>query len=104
MKSILILGALGVLSACTTTQVSRTLATADQVIADGQLVCKIGPTVVAMLAPSGAEILAKGASKSAVDTVCGLVNGAAVALPAASVQPAGLVVALPRSVTIPLKP
>ena len=91
------------LAGCTATQATRTIATAQQVISDGQLVCKVGPTALAMFDSSGAEILAKGGTKQAVDTVCGIVDGIAVALPNVSVQPAGLVVTLPPSVTIPLK-
>ena len=105
MRSMMVIGYLMLagLTACTASQASRTLATAQQVVADGQLVCQVGPAAFEMLDPSGAAILAKGATKSAVDTVCGAVNGVATALPNVSVQPAGLVVQLPPSVTIPLK-
>ena len=91
------------LTGCTATQVSKGLATAQEVVADGQLVCQVGPTALAMLTPQVAAILAKGAAKSAVDTTCGIINGVATALPDVSVQPAGAVVQLPPTVTIPLK-
>ncbi len=103
MNKIFLAAAAAGLAGCTASQASRTLATAQQVVSDGQLVCQVGPTAFAMLDPAGAEILAKGAAKSAVDQVCAAVNGAAVALPNVSVQPAGVVVTLPPSLTIPLK-
>ena len=98
-----LVAALTGLSACSANQATRTLATAQEVVSDGQLVCQVGPTAFAMLDPSGAAILAKGATKAAVDQTCALVNGVATALPSVSVQPASVVVALPASVAIPLK-
>ena len=109
MRTILALAILAPLAACgitapvTTSTATRDLATAQQVVDEGILVCKVGPIVAEMLTPSGAAILAKGATKAAVDQTCGLVNGAAVALSSVSVQPAGIVVTLPPSVTIPTR-
>ena len=78
----------------TTSTAARDLAPAQQV----------GPMAFQMLDPAGAALLAKGAAKSAVDTVCGAVGGVATALQDVTVTPAGITVQLPPSVTIPTKP
>lgn len=98
-------GCTGLIPTAPVTQATaaHALATGQQIVAEGNLICQVGPTMFQMIDPSGAAILAKGAPKAAVDKVCGSVNGAAVALSNVSVTPAGLVVALPPSVTIPLK-
>ena len=90
--------ALGLLAGCTSAQVTTSLQ-------DGQLACAAGSAVVAMQAVGAGNtttaILAKGASSSAVQSVCGLISGVAVSPPAAGV--AGTVtVSLPPSVKIPL--
>ena len=81
------------LSACSSAQVG-------QVVADGQLVCAVGPTVVAMAYPSGAAVLAKGATKVFVDAVCGTIKGIAVSPPNA---PVPTVTVVPPTVVIPLE-
>jgi hypothetical protein len=81
------------LSACTAAQVNR-------VVVDGQLVCAVGPTVVAMAYPSGAAVLAKGAPKAYVDAVCGVIGGVAVSPPGAAVP---TVTVVPPVVVIPLR-
>jgi hypothetical protein len=83
------------LGACTATQMGNA-------VKEGQLVCAVGPTMVAMMSTSGAAILAQGATKLAVDTVCGLINGIAVSPPNFGVAPV-VTVALPPTVNIPLK-
>jgi hypothetical protein len=75
--------------------------TVQTAIADGQLVCQVGAAYQAMQTAAGKPILAKGATATAVQTVCGLIGGAAVALPTGT-TPASVTVALPPSVTIPL--
>ena len=70
-------------------------------VAEGQLLCAAGPATLAMFAPSGAAILAKGATKAAVDAVCGAINSVAVSPAGAPVG--SVTVALPPSVTIPLR-
>lgn len=75
--------------------------TLRSVIAEGQLLCSAGPATVAMFSTSGAAILAKGATKSAVDAVCAILGAVAVSPVGA---PVGTVsVALPPSLVIPLK-
>lgn len=70
-------------------------------VAEGQLLCSAGPGIVAMFSNSGAALLAKGATKAAVDTACGLINGVAVSPQGA---PTGAVlVTLPSTLAIPLK-
>ena len=87
----------------TTSTATRDLLTAQQVVAEGQLVCQVGSTAFAMLDPSGAALLAKGAAKTAVDAACGTVGGVATALSNMTATPAGIVVQLPPAVTIPTK-
>ncbi len=70
-------------------------------IAEGQLLCQAGPGTVAMFSASGAAILAKGATKVAVDTVCGILGSVAVSPVGAPVG--SVTVALPASLSIPLK-
>ena len=82
------------LAACSTAQLGRA-------VQDGQLVCAVGPTVVAMSSTSGAAILARGATKTAVDSVCALIAGIAVSPPGGSVP--SVTVALPPTITIPLR-
>jgi hypothetical protein len=92
--------ALAACSATSTVPVSAT--TVRTYVAEGQLLCAAGPAALAMFAPSGAAILAKGAAKAAVDAVCGAINSVAVS---PSDAPVGAVtVLLPPSVTIPVKP
>ncbi len=69
------------LSACSATQLQTGLTAASQAIADGQLVCQVGPSFLALVDPSGAAVLAKGNSAAYVQQACALVHGAAVALP-----------------------
>ena len=84
-----------------TTPAPITAATLRADIAEGQLICSAGPSTVAMFSTTGAAILAKGAPKAVVDTVCGLIGSVAVS-PAGA--PVGSVsVTLPPSLTVPLK-
>ena len=94
MRLIPSLAILAALSACTAAQMQTA-------ITDGQLVCQVGSAYQAMRAASGQAILAKGAPAAAVQQVCGLVGGAAVALPSGA-TPAAVTIALPPSLTIPL--
>ena len=82
------------LAACTTAQVGTA-------VQEGQLVCAVGPTVVSLSSTSGAAILAKGATKQAVDAVCALISGIAVSPPGAPIP--SVTVALPPSITIPVR-
>ena len=83
------------LAGCTASQVQTA-------VAEGQLICANGPTAVAMFSTTGAAILAQGATKKAVTDVCSLIGGVAVSPPAAGgVQ--SVTVALPPSISIPLK-
>ena len=70
-------------------------------VAEGQLLCAAGPATLAMFAPSGAAILAKGAAKAAVDAVCATINSVAVSPSGAPVG--SVTVALPASVVVPLR-
>jgi len=81
MKSIALASALA-LAACS----GMTPAT---VIADGQLVCKVGTLFAAMAGPQGA-LFAKAASSAYVHAACAMVNGVPVALPP-GVAPAAMV-------------
>ena len=87
----------------TTSTATRDLATLQAGAAEGQLFCQAGPAVLAMFDPSGAAILAKGATATAVKTACNIVGGAAVALQNVSVTPQGVQVTLPSTLTIPTK-
>ena len=71
------------LSACTATQLQTGLTAASQAVTDGQLICQVGPTFLALVDPTGAAVLAKGATAEYVQTACAEVNGIAVALPLA---------------------
>ncbi len=85
MKNLFILTLL--LSACSTSQVASVntgITQAEQAVAIGQLVCQVGPTFLAMVDPSGAAILAKGATSTFVTQACAAVNGVATALPVAA--------------------
>lgn len=95
MKKTLVAGLAALaLAGCTASQVQTA-------VSEGQLVCAVGPTAVAMSSTSGAAILAQGATKQAVNDVCGLIGGIAVSPPASGVQ--SVTVALPPSILIPLK-
>ena len=80
------LASLVALAGCTVAQVNR-------VIADGQVVCAIGPAnAVAMVDPTGAPILARGATAGYVAAVCAAINAYPVpppapALPTVAVTP-----------------
>ncbi len=98
-----ILGACALaLAACTTTPTVPVSAnTVRTYVAEGQLLCAAGPAALAMFVPSGAAILAKGATKAAVDAVCAAVNSVAVS---PSGAPVGTItVTLPPTVSIPLR-
>ena len=82
------------LAACTATQVGTA-------VQDGQLVCAVGPMVVSLSSTSGAAILAKGATKAAVDAVCALISGIAVSPPGTPIP--SVTVALQPSITIPVR-
>jgi hypothetical protein len=84
MRTTLVVGVL-VISACTATQVSKA-------VAAGQLVCAVGPTMLAVADPSGAAVLAQGASQAFVNAVCAAVNGVPVPPPASGVAPTVTVV------------
>ena len=81
------------LSACTSAQVRFA-------VAQGQLVCAIGPTFVALADPTGAAVLAQGATKAFVDAACAAVNGIAVPPPDA---PVPVVKVVPPAVAAPLE-
>lgn len=94
MKNLLLVGPLAAaLAGCTATQV-------QEVVTDGQLVCAVGQARLAMSTDTGAVILAKDATKRAVDATCALLHGVAVSPPASGVQ--SVTVALPASISIPL--
>lgn len=86
---------LALLCACTAAQIATVSTTASTVIADGQLICRVGPTFLAMVSPSGTALLAKGATAAAVAATCAAVNGVATALPA-------MIAAIPTTVTPPI--
>ncbi len=85
MRMIFALLAVAGLSACSASQIASVnsgVTQAEQAVAIGQLVCQTGPTFLAMVDPSGAAILAKGATQQFVTQACAAVNATAVALPA----------------------
>ena len=88
----------------TNSTAARYLATGQQIVSSGQLICQVGPTVLQALDPSGAAVLAKGATKAAVNAACASVGGMATALNDVSVTPKGIVVTLPPTLTIPTQP
>jgi hypothetical protein len=92
MRKFLFAAAL-LVTACTATQVSNAVAT-------GQLVCAVGPTVVALVDPTGAAVLATGATQAFVNAACALVNGVAVSPPASGV--AQTVTITPPTIVLPL--
>lgn len=112
MRNTLIAGlAMLALTACTqspTTGAAEITSTAPvsattlrSVIAEGQLLCSAGPATVAMFSTSGAAILAKGATKKAVDAVCAILGSVAVSPAGAPVGSVSVV--LPPSISIPLR-
>lgn len=96
MKNTLAAGLLALgLAGCTAQQVQTA-------ISEGQLICAVGPTAVSMSSTTGAAIMAKNATKKDVDATCKLIGGIAVSPPVAGgVQ--SVTVALPASISIPLK-
>jgi hypothetical protein len=74
----IVLASLVALAGCTAAQVS----TASTILADGQLVCAAGPTVVKLADLAGQPVLAKGASSSFVRSACAVISGIAVSPPA----------------------
>jgi hypothetical protein len=67
------------LGACTAAQVSTA-------VADGQLVCTYGPSLAAMVDPSGAAILAKGQTAAFVRAACAAIGGVPTPATGAPVQ------------------
>jgi hypothetical protein len=65
------------LAACTDAQVTGATTTTSKAIADGQLACAIGPTIVGLIDPSGAALINADAQRA-----CALVNGVSVTPPA----------------------
>jgi len=82
VKRTLAVAGLALLCGCTAAQVATGLADVSKVIAQGQLVCKVGPTLLALVDPSGAPVLAKGQTATYVNAACAVLDGVAVSPPA----------------------